>query len=139
MRQLLALIALVAVAACDRIPDNSQLAGIYAGQGRDGLCIVAPLGSEKLGVGIVTYGVGNNNCTLTGELRSADDKVTVYADHDDACHFELRQANGALILPQEIPAACSYYCGPGASLAGKRFEKREAASVPKDFGGDPLC
>jgi len=139
MRIEIAIVALIAASACDRIPDNSQLKGVYAGQGRDALCLVAPMGSEKLGAGIVTYGSGDNNCTLTGEVRTAEGAIAFYADHDDACHFALNQESEALVLPQQIPASCSYYCGPGASLAGKRFEKREGASRPADFAGDPLC
>jgi hypothetical protein len=139
MRTAIALIALLATSACDRIPDNSKLRGNYVGAGRDGLCIDAALGREDLHMGVVTYGREDANCTLMGDARTEPGGIMFYVDHDEACHFELQLGSEAINFPQRLPAACSYYCGPGASLSGKRFEKRPGAAVPTDFGGDPLC
>ena len=36
------------------------------------------------------------------------------------------------------PPACSYYCGPGASMAGKSFNRRHGRDAV-DLAGDPLC
>ena len=57
---------------------------------------------------------------------------------DADCRIEVREQGESLRLGDVAPA-CAYYCGPGASFAGKAFAENDSASLAVDFAGDPLC
>ena len=38
-----------------------------------------------------------------------------------------------------LPAACSYYCGPDATMAGKTYNRADTGAHAVDLAGDPLC
>ena len=112
--------------------------GTFAGEGRDRYCIKRS--GDDWRVGIVTYGPGNMNCTLKGKVVEAlNHDSLVEATGDKACRFQVTAEGDSLRLPQKLPAACDYYCGPGASLSGKTFKLDPSASPTVDFAGDPLC
>jgi hypothetical protein len=139
MRFIPALAAIVFVAGCDRNPDNAGLGGVYPGSGRDALCLTGDQGEAKLRISLIAYGQGDTNCSLDGSAAIDGDRFIVEPKGDAECRIVGRREAESFILPPQIPKACAYYCGPGASLANKHFTFRANAPVPKDFGGDPLC
>lgn len=105
---------------------------LYAGQGRDRLCVAAPRG------GFVVYGQGNANCSARGRIERSGDRLVLIPDGDPDCRIEARLSGGRLAFGPRADA-CAYYCGPGADYAGKVLAKSATASPAVDFAGDPLC
>ena len=127
-------IALVLVlAACSpeaaEAPSESLL---YAGEGRDRLCISGQRG------GLIVYGDGNANCSARGRVERSADRLVLLPDGDSDCRIEGKLDGDRLALGKRA-AACDYYCGPGADYAGKGFSRSTRASPAVDFAGDPLC
>ena len=106
---------------------------LYVGEGRDRLCRAGDR------VGFITYGEGDANCSVRGRVdRAGEQLLTVVPDGDQDCRIELYEQGGSLRLGK-VAAACTYYCGPGASFEGRVFRKNSSASAAVDFAGDPLC
>ena len=107
---------------------------IYAGQGRDGLCL-----DERGGrAGLVTYGQGDANCSLAGTLQRAGDQLTIIPDGDGSCRVAATLAGGQVTLGPRAPE-CAYYCGPTADYWGRTLLAADAAGPVTDLAGDPLC
>ena len=110
-----------------------QLA-VYSGEGRDRLCL-----DERAGrIGFVTYGQGDNNCSIRASVSRKGKGLSIAPDGDQSCSISATVADGSVILGERSPA-CAYYCGPGATFAGKRFARLERAEPVTDFAGEPLC
>ena len=106
---------------------------LYAGEGRDRLCLAGERG------GFIAYGDGDANCTARGRIERAGERLlTLVPDGDPDCRIALNAQPGSVRLGKQS-AACQYYCGPGASFAGKPFNEASSASPAVDFAGDPLC
>ena len=122
------------LAACSPgTPDKAPERALYSGEGRDRLCIAG----ER--IGFIAYGQGDTNCSVRGRLdRAGEQSLVVIPDGDQDCRIPASQ-QGDVIRLGTVKAACAYYCGPGASFAGKRFNKSASASPAVDFAGDPLC
>ena len=122
------------LAACSQEPaDRPAEKMLYAGEGRDRLCLAGDR------VGFIAYGEGDANCSVRGRIdRAGEQLLTVLPDGDQDCRIELHEQGGTIRIG-EAAADCSYYCGPGASFAGKGFARSESASPAVDFAGDPLC
>ena len=122
------------LAACS--PETSQepptKERLYAGEGRDRLCIK---GSRA---GFIAFGAGDANCTSRGRLERSGTDAMLLPDGDEDCRVPLQLTDERVTLAA-APAACSYYCGPGASFQGRAFTRSNSASPAIDFGGDPLC
>ena len=103
----------------------------YAGAGRDRLCLNPQTGRA----GFITYGEGNNNCSVRGAIG---DPNFIRPDGDTACTIIFNRDGESIQLLAGGPG-CSYYCGPTASFAGKSFKKAETAEPVTDLAGDPLC
>ena len=138
MRRFL-LIAAVALSACSEQEAAAPplAASIYAGSGRDRLCVARDNGGAR--IAIVTYGEGDNNCTIQTKALTAERGALVKAVGDPACKFFIASAGTTLTLPERLPASCDYYCGPSAALAKKKFTRDAGASPVTDLAGDPLC
>ena len=132
------LIAVIALASCTKPPPpGAELIGTYRGVGRDALCIAKD--GERLKAGLITYGDNDPNCSLRGTAVVAGDGLTIIPRGDSACRVELRIANDSVTIGRN-PAACAFYCGPGADFAGRKLKKAAAdAARVSDFAGDPLC
>jgi hypothetical protein len=111
--------------------------GNWKGSGRDRLCIAQT--KEQWRVGVVTFGEANNNCTLRADVVDAEHGMLVQAIGDPACKFLIESDGLVSTFPARMPGACAYYCGPSASLAGKKFTSSPDAGPATDFAGDPLC
>jgi hypothetical protein len=62
---------------------------------------------------------------------------------DETCRIEARIRDGAVTLPDQVPAGCAYYCGPTARFSGPPLARKgsrvEDALKAKDLVGEPLC
>ena len=127
-----AIILLLAGCSQEPAPEAAEQA-LYVGEGRDSLCIKG----ER--AGFITYGEGDMNCSAKGRLeRAGVTPSAILPDGDQDCRIALSSAGESITLGA-AGESCSYYCGPGASFAGKRFTKASPDSPAVDFAGDPLC
>ena len=102
----------------------------YAGARRDRLC----LGGPNADAAVVSHGAGDASCLARGRIENG----ALIPTGDESCRIPIDQ-QGDRITIGTPPANCSYYCGPGASLAGKTFTRMEKAEQVNDIAGDPLC
>lgn len=107
---------------------------VYAGQGRDRLCLDQRAGRA----GLITYSQGDANCSLAGTLQLAGERLTIAPDGDESCRVEATLAGGQVTLGPRTPG-CAYYCGPTADYSGRSFTAAEGAGPVADLAGDPLC
>ena len=136
------LLPFLLLAACsDGRPVQTEMPetadGSWVGQGRDRMCIANKGGTQQ--VGVITYGEGNNNCSLHATVKPAEHGMLVQAVGDRDCEFVIESDGRTARFPARLPDACDYYCGPTATLSGKSFTSSATASPPVDFAGDPLC
>lgn len=127
----LALVLLIA-ACSPEAPESPAGRLLYAGGGRDRLCLTGQRG------GFIVYGEGNANCSARGRVERSAGRLVLIPDGDPDCRIEATLDGDRLALGQRAPA-CDYYCGPGADFAGRGFTRSATASPPVDFAGDPLC
>ena len=133
-----ACLAVLLLAACSEgVGSGDSLVGNYRGQERDALCIARE--GEGLKAGLIAYGDGDTNCSLSGHAQIRGDALVIAPRGDSECSVEISIANGVATVGQRT-AACAYYCGPGANFAGRKLRKAPDTS-PKvsDFAGEPLC
>jgi hypothetical protein len=126
------------LAACSRgqEPADKIATGDFAGEGRDRLCIAGEAGNYR--AGLIAFGAGGVNCSASGRLEVQGGQVALVPRGEGACRIPLIIESDAVRIG-EVPAACSYYCGPGASMPGKTFNRADSASATTDLAGDPLC
>jgi hypothetical protein len=125
------------LAACSQEPAPTQLtAGTFAGEGRDRLCIAGEAGAYR--AGLIAYGGGDANCSATGRLEQAGTGWALVPRGEGECRIPL-EIQGSSVRIGQPPAACAYYCGPGAGLAGKSFNRSDMGAKAVDLAGDPLC
>ena len=126
--------ALLLLAACSsEAPPSSPQRVLFAGEGRDRLCLAGGR------AGFIAYGNGDTNCSVRGRMqRTGEQLATIIPDGDEDCRIEARRS-GDMIHLKALSAACDYYCGPGASFEGRAYAVNAAASPAVDFAGDPLC
>jgi len=125
------------LAACSQEAAQSSLAtGTFAGEGRDRLCIAGESGAYR--GGLIVYGAGDENCSAAGRLEQSGTGWTLIPKGEGDCRIPIQIDRNAVRIGQP-PAACSYYCGPGASLAGKSYNRSDMGAKAVDFAGDPLC
>lgn len=135
MRSILAVSLLLA--ACSQQPAAPALpTGTFAAEGRDRLCIAGEAGSYR--AGLIAYGPGDINCSASGRLERAGDSWVLVPRGEGDCRIPLTFGPDSVTVAR-APAACAYYCGPGASLEGKRFTGNPSLPAVTDLAGDPLC
>ena len=141
MRSLL-LLSLPLLAACqqeagqqaEQVAERPPQVVTYAGEGRDRLCL-----NESAGrIGFITYGEGDVNCSVRAALTRSADQLAIAPDGDQSCRIAATLGDDRLALG-ELGQSCAYYCGPGASFAGKSFGQLPDAVPVTDLAGDPLC
>ena len=124
---------------------TTQLTGLYeggAGPRRSQLCVVDK-GTGNAQFGINIWGPELRACSGAGQAVRAGDRLTLTMAGDSSCTIEARIAGGSVTLPNQLPAGCAYYCGPGASFAGTTLVRSgttvQDAMKAKDIADDPLC
>lgn len=135
MRPILPLALLLA--ACSQQPAEPSLTtGTFAGAGRDRLCIAGEAGNYR--AGLIAFGEGDINCSASGRVESQGGDFALVPRGEGACRIPLIvEGNGIRI--GDVPAACSYYCGPGAQMAGKSYNRADMGVKATDLVDTPLC
>jgi hypothetical protein len=125
------------ITACSQQPTTPTLAtGTFAGEGRDRLCIAGEAGAYR--AGLIAYGQGDVNCSAAGHLEPAGASWVLVPKGEGPCRIPIEiQGNVARI--GQLPAECAYYCGPGATMAGRSYNRSDMGSKAVDLAGDPLC
>ena len=135
MRRILLLAALLAACSQEAAPP-SLATGTFAGEGRDRLCIAGEPGAYR--AGLIAYAEGKVNCSAAGRLEQAGARWALVPKGEGDCRIPV-ELDGNIVRIGQPPAACSYYCGPGASLAGKAYNRADMGAKAVDLAGDPLC
>ena len=135
MRSIVALALLLT--SCSKPPAEGGLtAGTFAGEGRDRLCIAGEAGAFR--AGLIAYGPGDVNCSASGGLERAGQGWVLVPKGEGDCRIPL-VIDGNSVRIGQPPAACDYYCGPGAIVAGKIYQRTDMGAKAVDLAGDPLC
>lgn len=121
-------------ASCSSDEENSSQSWA---SGRDGLCLSQA--GETARAGLITYGSGNANCSVTGSARRNGNVLEIAPTGDSVCRITVQLAGDQAVIGSRS-STCSYYCGPGADFAGKTLRRSDkpAGSIV-DLAGDPLC
>lgn len=116
-------------------PEASQAAyASFAAAGRDRLCIAEQGGKASF----VTYAEGTDaNCLVRGSWSPGGPQA-IKPDGDPSCSIIFNKDQQEIRLVAGGPG-CAYYCGPGASFAGKTFTRMAKPEPVSDIVGDPLC
>ena len=129
--------ALLLLAACSQQPADSPIStGTYAGQGRDRLCIAGE--GDSLRAGLIAYGPGDINCSAAGRLEQAGAGWALVPKGEGECRIPL-EIEGNVVRLGQPPASCAYYCGPGADMAGKTYNRAGMGAKAVDLAGEALC
>lgn len=129
--------ALLLLTACSQQPVDSPIpTGTYAGERRDRLCIAGEAGNLR--AGLIAYGPGDANCSAAGPLEQAGAGWALVPKGEGECRIPL-QIDGNVVRIGQPPAACAYYCGPGADMEGKIYNRADVGAKAVDLAGDPLC
>jgi hypothetical protein len=135
MRRILPLAILLA--ACSQQPSKPSIVpGTFAGEGRNRLCIAGE--SDSLRAGLIVFGQGDINCSASGRIEGQGSQLALVPRGEGPCRIPL-VVEGNVIRIGEGAASCSYYCGPGASMAGQSFNRSDMGATAVDLAGDPLC
>ena len=135
MRPILPLALLLA--ACSQQSTEPSLAtGTFAGEGRDRLCLAGEPGNYR--GGLIAFGQGEVNCSASGKIEVQGNQLALVPRGEGDCRIPLT-LEGNNIRIGEVPAACAYYCGPGATMAGKSYNRSDMGAAVTDLAGDPLC
>ena len=125
------------LSACSQEPSQPTLStGTFAGQGRDRLCIAGEAGAYR--AGLIAYGDGNANCSASGRMETAGKDWVLVPRGEGGCRIPIT-IDGNIVRVGQVPAACSYYCGPGAALVGRSYNRADMGAKAVDLAGDPLC
>mgnify|MGYP003579961820 CR=1 FL=1 len=123
--------------ACSQQPAEPSLTpGTFAGEGRDRLCIAGEPGNYR--GGLIAYGAGDANCSASGRIEAGEGQLALVPRGEGDCRIPL-SVEGNVVRIGKVPAACSYYCGPGPALEGKASNPSDMEAKAVDLAGDPLC
>jgi hypothetical protein len=137
MRAILSIALFLAACSQDQPTADAAIApGTFAGEGRNRLCIAGEGQSPR--AGLIAYGPGDANCSAAGRLERSGSGWALIPKGEGNCRIPL-SVEGNVVSVGQPPAACSYYCGPGAQLAGKSYSRSDMGAKAVDFAGDPLC
>jgi hypothetical protein len=125
------------LAACSQEAEKPSIpTGTYAGQGRDRLCIAGEAGSYR--GGLIAFGAGDINCSASGRVMAEGAQFVLVPRGEGDCRIPLEIKDNVVRIGQP-PAACAYYCGPDADMAGRSYNKADMGAKAVDLAGDPLC
>ena len=137
------LLAALLLAACSDQPAAPSITGLFAGKGRDALCIVGEAGQQR--GSFIAYGEGDNNCSARGRVEVDGGSWVFIPTGEGECRIPFSVVGDRISLGAGH-SSCAYYCGPGVGFAGKSFRRvspadaAAAANNPMvDFAGEPLC
>lgn len=124
-----------AEAAAQQSPLGNDLQ-VFAGAGKDRLCVAGVAAPAA----VITYAAdGQANCSARGRIDGQQGKLFFVPQEDTSCRVELRREGADRLTLGAPTPGCAYYCGPGASLEGKSFQRMAEPEPVTDLAGDPLC
>lgn len=137
-------LSMLLLAACSKTqPTPQDATQLFAGEGRNALCLTGA--AEQQRGGLIVYGGGDSNCSARGRIERAGARFALIPSGEGACRIAF-SINVDRLLLGPVEPSCAYYCGPGAGFGGARFERvnssdaTAAANSPMtDFAGEPLC
>ncbi len=122
----------------------ASLGGLYEGgppDRRHQMCIVEADGADRFG--LVVWGSNMHSCSGSGSVRREGNVMRLSMAGDSACTIDATISGTTVKMPANVPAGCSYYCGPRAKLTGVELTqtgtKRADAMRAKDLVGESLC
>jgi hypothetical protein len=125
------------LAACSQQPENPSIpTGTYAGQGHGRLCIAGEPGNYR--GGLIAFGPGDINCSASGRVTAEGGQFVLIPRGEGECRIPLL-ITGNVVRIGQPPVACAYYCGPGAAMAGRTYNRADMGAKAVDLAGDPLC
>jgi len=136
MRSMFPCFMLLVACSQAKDPGSTIATGNFAGERRDSLCIAGDVGNYR--AGFIAFGAGDVNCSVSGRIEMQSGKISIVPRGEGACRIPI-SIEGDTVRIGEVPAACSYYCGLGASMAGTSFNRADAGVMATDLAGDPLC
>jgi hypothetical protein len=123
----------------------TTLTGLYEGgqaSPRNQLCLVENSPTDTR-FGLVVWGDAQHSCSGSGTVERQGDDLRLRMTGDESCVIEARIEGNSVVLPENLPQGCAYYCGARARMTGVRFTQagtgRDEAIKAKDLVGDPLC
>ncbi len=87
---------------------------------------------------MIAFGPGNTNCSASGVVMVDGGQFVLVPRGEGECRIPL-EIDGNVVRVGQPPAACAYYCGPGADMAGRAYNKADMGAQAVDMAGDPLC
>lgn len=124
---------------------TAELTGLYESRGDDAqrsrMCILSRSdGAARFGLVVETPG---GSCSGAGEAARNANLLRLTMTGDEECVVDAAVDGTHVAFPPSVSESCAYYCAPGATLAGRSFEKTGGASndamQAADLAGDPLC
>ena len=129
------------LASCSDEPAEEVLKeGTYFGQGRDALCIVGKDSPQRFAF-ITCAAKGDTNCAAEGRVEHGKDGWALVPAGEGGCRIPVT-ANGDTLAFGQVPAACSYYCGPDAAFSGQQFGWKDTSDMlltQEPLGHDNVC
>jgi hypothetical protein len=129
-------VALLLAACSQQAKIPSIPTGTYVGQGRDRLCIAGDAGNYR--GGLIAFGKGDINCSASGRVVAEGGHVVLVPRGEGDCRIPF-DLEGDVVRIGQPPSACAYYCGPGAGMAGRSYNRADMGAKAVDLAGDPLC
>jgi len=150
MKQLLPIVALLALAACDAKtpnalnggnnsgseldsqaieagilpdPDNLEFTGRFETRselGTDKFCAVSN-GTQRFEIGLLAVFGPESKCEGQGSAAISDDKVRVTLRGKESCQFDAQYDGVELRFPGSLESGCASYCSDRASLSGTHY------------------
>lgn len=135
MRTIIPVVLLLA--ACSQEVETPPIpTGTYAGEGRDRLCIAGEAGNYR--GGLIAFGQGDANCSASGRVMAEGSQYVLVPRGEGECRIPLA-IEGNVVQVGQPPAACAYYCGPGANMVGRTYNRANMGAEAVDLAGDQLC
>jgi hypothetical protein len=114
--------------------ESAAAVTVYAGNGRDRLCLAEQGGTASF----ITFAAsGDTNCTVRGSWPASGPQA-IKPNEDRSCTILFNKDGQSVRLLSGGPG-CAYYCGPGASFEAKTFVRMDKPDRVADLAGDPLC
>ena len=125
--RLLLLLACLTASCAKPAPGPTLKPGTYFGQGRDALCVRGDAAPQSFAF-IAFAPTGDSNCAAEGRIEHSDAGWALVPAGEGGCRIPVR-STGESVAFGAVPAACSYYCGPGAALHGQSFGWKDTSAM----------
>ena len=138
----LILLPLAVLASCSPPKEEAPLLkpGVYFGGGRDAACVIGDAAPQRFAF-IAFAEQGDTNCAAEGRIERDGQAWAFVPKGEGPCRIPVT-ASGDVLAFGKAPAACAYYCGPGAAVKGQRFQWKDSSAMLLDqnpLAHDGVC